>query len=64
MSELSKRSMIYSEENVHQVLRIKAATSHKSVSKVVSEPVRKVLILHIVWLYLFVDTLCYVTYSM
>ncbi len=43
MSELSKRSTVYFEEDVHQALRIKAATTHQSVSEVVNEAVRLVL---------------------
>ena len=43
MSELSKRSTIYFEEGVHQALRVKAATTHRSVSEVVNEAVRLVL---------------------
>ncbi len=43
MSELSKRSTVYFEENVHQALRIKAATTHQSVSEVVNEAVRNAL---------------------
>jgi len=43
MSELSKRSTIYFEADVHQALRIKAATSHQSVSEVVNEAVRLML---------------------
>lgn len=31
MSKLSKRSMVYFEADVHQALRIKAATTHQSV---------------------------------
>ncbi len=40
MSELSKRSTVYFESDVHQALRIKAATTHQSVSEVVNEAVR------------------------
>ena len=40
MSELSKRSTVYFEAEIHQALRIKAATSHQSVSEVVNEAVR------------------------
>ena len=43
MSELSKRSTIYFENDVHQALRVKAATSHQSVSEVVNEAVRLAL---------------------
>ncbi len=37
MSELSKRSTVYFKTEIHQALRIKAATTHQSVSKVVNE---------------------------
>lgn len=40
MSELSKRSTVYFEAAVHQALRVKAATTHRSVSEVVNEAVR------------------------
>ncbi|MGV6818582.1 MAG: CopG family transcriptional regulator [Thiotrichales bacterium] len=43
MSELSKRSTIYFEADVHQALRIKAATTHQSISEVVNEAVRLAL---------------------
>lgn len=43
MSELSKRSTVYFEEDVHQALRIKAATTHQSVSEIVNEAVRYTL---------------------
>ena len=43
MSELSKRSTVYFEADVHQALRIKAATMHQSVSEVVNEAVRLAL---------------------
>jgi plasmid stability protein len=40
MSELSKRSTVYFEAEIHQALRIKAAMSHQSVSEIVNEAVR------------------------
>lgn len=40
MSELSKRSTIYFEPEIHQALRMKAASTHISVSEVVNEAVR------------------------
>ncbi len=43
MSELSKRSTVYFDEDIHQALRVKAATSHQSVSEVVNEAVRVAL---------------------
>ncbi|VAW51624.1 hypothetical protein MNBD_GAMMA05-1476 [hydrothermal vent metagenome] len=41
MSELSKRSTVYFEADVHQALRTKAATTYQSVSEVVNEAVRQ-----------------------
>jgi len=43
MSKFSKRSTVYFEADVHQALRIKAATTHQSVSEVVNEAVRLAL---------------------
>ena len=43
MSELSKRSTVYFETEIHQALRVKAATTHQSVSEVVNEAVRAAL---------------------
>ncbi|RKZ64797.1 MAG: CopG family transcriptional regulator [Gammaproteobacteria bacterium] len=43
MSELSKRSTVYFDADVHQALRVKAATTHQSVSEVVNEAVRNAL---------------------
>jgi len=43
MSELSKRSTVYFEPEIHQALRIKAATTNTSVSEVVNEAVRNAL---------------------
>jgi len=43
MSELSKRSTVYFEADVHQALRVKAATTHQSVSELVNEAVRLTL---------------------
>ena len=40
MSELSKRSTVYFEPEIHQALRMKAASTHNSVSEVVNEAVR------------------------
>lgn len=40
MSELSKRSTVYFEPEIHHALRLKAATAHVSVSEVVNEAVR------------------------
>lgn len=43
MSELSKRSTVYFEAEIHQALRIKAAITHQSLSEVVNEAVRVAL---------------------
>ena len=40
MSNLSKRSTIYFEPSIHQALKVKAASSHLSVSELVDEAVR------------------------
>ena len=43
MSELSKRSTVYFEPEIHRALRMKAASTHISVSEVVNEAVRVAL---------------------
>ncbi len=43
MSELSKRSTVYFEPAIHHALRIKAATTHQSVSELVNEAMRNAL---------------------
>jgi hypothetical protein len=40
MSNLSKRSTVYFDPSIHQALRIKAASSHLSLSEIVDEAVR------------------------
>ncbi len=40
MSNLSKRSTIYFEPDIHQALRMKSASSHLSISELVDEAVR------------------------
>ena len=40
MSNLSKRSTVYFDPEVHQALKIRAATSHLSISELVDEAVR------------------------
>ena len=40
MSNLSKRSTIYFEPAVHQALKVRAATSDHSISEIVDEAVR------------------------
>lgn len=43
MSELSKRSTVYFAPEIHYALRVKAATTHQSVSEFVNEAVRMAL---------------------
>jgi len=43
VSELSKRSTIYFEPELRRALRIKAASTHRSVSEVVNETLRLAL---------------------
>jgi Arc/MetJ-type ribon-helix-helix transcriptional regulator len=43
MSEMSKRSTVYFEPEIHHALRVKAANTHQSVSEVVNEAVRLAL---------------------
>ena len=43
MSELSKRSTVYFEPEIHQALRIKATSTHRSLSAVVNDAVRSAL---------------------
>jgi plasmid stability protein len=43
MSDLSKRSTIYFEPNLHQALRLKAASVHRSVSEIVNDALRQAL---------------------
>ncbi len=43
MSELSKRSTIYFEPEIHHALRVKSASTHRSVSEFVNEAVRMAL---------------------
>ena len=40
MSNLSKRSTVYFEPEIHQALRLKAATSDMSISELIDEAVR------------------------
>ncbi len=40
MSDLSKRSTVYFEPEIHRALRMKAVTSNISVSEIVNEAVR------------------------
>jgi plasmid stability protein len=43
MGQLSKRSTVYFEPEIHHALRVKAANTHQSVSEVVNEAVRLAL---------------------
>lgn len=43
MSDPSKRSTVYFEADIHQALRLKAASTHRSVSDLVNEAVRRAL---------------------
>ncbi len=43
MSDLSKRSTIYFEPEIHHALRVMAANTHRSVSQFVNEAVRMAL---------------------
>ena len=40
MSTLSKRATVYCDPTIHQALRMKAASSHLSVSEIVDEALR------------------------
>ncbi len=40
MSNLSKRSTVYFEPEIHQALRLKAASSNSSISELIDEAVR------------------------
>ncbi|HEX9628006.1 MAG TPA: hypothetical protein VGA00_13790 [Acidiferrobacterales bacterium] len=43
MKESSKRSTIYFEPDIHRALRLKAASTHRSLSDLVNEAVRRTL---------------------
>ena len=43
MGELSKRSTVYFEPSIHHALKIKAASTHQSVSEVVNNAMRHAL---------------------
>jgi plasmid stability protein len=43
MSTASRRSTVYFESDIHDALRIKAASTHRSVSELVNEAVRQAL---------------------
>ena len=44
MTEPSKRSTVYFEPEIHQALRLKAAHTHRSISDLVNEAVRSILL--------------------
>ena len=43
MSDLSKRSTVYFEPDIHQALRVRAVNTQQSVSEFVNEAVRRAL---------------------
>ena len=43
MSDLSKRSTIYFDPDLHRALRVKAAVTHRSVSEIVNDALRLAL---------------------
>ncbi|MFO1128318.1 MAG: ribbon-helix-helix protein, CopG family [Rhodospirillales bacterium] len=43
MSELSKRSTVYFDPDLHRALRVKAAATHRSVSEIVNAALRLAL---------------------
>ena len=43
MSTLSKRSTVYFDEHIHHALRMKAVSSHRSLSEVVNDAVKLLL---------------------
>lgn len=43
MRELSKRSTVYFDPDIHHALRVKAANTHQSISEFVNEAVRMAL---------------------
>ena len=43
MSDLSKRATVYFDPNIHQALKIKAASSHQSLSELIDEAVRSLV---------------------
>jgi len=44
MGELSKRSTVYFKQEIHQALKIKAATTQQSISEIVNEAIRIALL--------------------
>jgi len=43
MGELSKRSTVYFDPSIHHALKVKAASTHQSVSEVVNDAMRHAL---------------------
>lgn len=43
MNEMSKRSTVYFEPELHRAIRLKAAHTHRSVSDIVNDAVREAL---------------------
>ena len=43
MADLSKRATVYFDPDVHHALRLKAATTHQSLSELVDEAVRNLM---------------------
>ena len=43
MTDLSQRTTIYFDPRIHQALRMKAASTHTSVSEIVDEAVRQLM---------------------
>jgi len=44
MSNLSKRATVYFEPDVHQALKIRAATTEQSISEIIDEAVRTLML--------------------
>ena len=44
MTQLSKRSTIYFDPTLHQALKLRAATSHLSLSELIDEAVRSLML--------------------
>lgn len=43
MSDLSKRATVYFDPDIHRAMRVRAASTHQSVSEFVNEAVRQAL---------------------
>ena len=44
MQQTTKRSTIYLDENIHKTLRLKAAETHRSISDLVNEAVKRTFV--------------------